>query len=1124
MPTFPLIPEYVVDTDGNISGSAEVCGIDPDLDEILLDFSAMSPLPQGMQRAGESASGPADLLGIAPGAQYRLVVPGGAASVSALVAAFVAAGAQTPAPNVITASIGWGTDAFGFSSRYLEEDPLLRSTISTLVNAQNIVVCISAGDGLRKFTNAAVNPMGGSVPTNLTKSSDQVTDLNDVSNSTTPSAVLDTGAIDVGGSTTDDIYAGGNLADQNNPFANQLAFPEVRWNGAQGFSSGFGSRVNISAPSDNIPALILSSSVGNNYDSTALSLNGGTSASAPMVAAAAAVMLQVARLSGHPFAKATDVRDLLVSTAVPIPNVQQADMNINVGPQLNLRRAVETVLANAGTAVPPGAPRVAIAQRQLFQGLDFNCQFQSDDDHDFVEATDPAYIRLDDREGCGLQENRNLNSPITIAPDWEGIPRGAHYRLYVAGHPQSVLSQGPWARLWPKQIFNAAGLAAASSSVRTVTLSYDVFQGFHLVASTTFDLTFGPTPATSVSLPAPVVAPVITGATMSVSYDFSGAAPGDVSSPVIEVSSPSRPSPDSGPFYAAIYKSPVLMSPKGTIQIPVSALGGAGVYGVAVNLSPNPDPLLAFFRVQNYSSFAFTRIQAGNTSARPAAPLLAAANSTASADPPSHTLTIAHGGSFTVSYDVRNVPGANNAALEISSSGPNLMNNANPFNNPNGSVPDDNGVDTGSVAVIPLPSTSGSITLTDQQAHLVEGMSQVVRVLPRAGTQGIGEAGDVSTISEPGIMSPDGDDLSNGFAINTSGDDGVFTSQGGPFGSLIGVFSQSTGQVPGLIVQPAPQPFALIGGYVGNDTVVYQSGATAFQPAALNAFQVTSSSSTQGYFPSAQSLPPGWKIWEAGQNASSPTSAVLAVQETNFTLAFGVFTANVGSMAPSTPMVALAPAFPFGLVPFDASIDYDPAANLAYVTVEGESPTGFDNSDDRLEVVNLNSGTVTHDYDLGDLGSIADLVIDPVTHVGAITSNPPFCGCPSVVFSPQLLLVNLNNGVISTPLQLPSATTSGGGGIGTGVVAKIAVDPVHHLFAVQNPTPAVDDDDNNPLGEIDTFDENGNLVSHSARLYNLSQWTLGNHWFQLNPGTSPGTQRDGFMFGPNFDQIIPFSY
>jgi hypothetical protein len=50
-----------------------------------------------------------------------------------------------------TASLGFGTDGVGFPGRYLEDDPLLRSVVSAIVNQYGIVVTIAANDGTRLY-------------------------------------------------------------------------------------------------------------------------------------------------------------------------------------------------------------------------------------------------------------------------------------------------------------------------------------------------------------------------------------------------------------------------------------------------------------------------------------------------------------------------------------------------------------------------------------------------------------------------------------------------------------------------------------------------------------------------------------------------------------------------------------------------------------------------------------------------------------------------------------------------------------------------------------------------------------------------------------------------------------
>src|SRR2546425_371584 len=199
-PSMPLIPTYTSNQSGQLSGSGEVCGVDPFLGEVGLDFSMMAPLPHAQQRAGEVGSGLTDLLGIAPGASYRLVVPapeGSFVTISDVDGSFLGAAMQSPPPNVITASLGFAVDQFGFSGRYLEDDPLTEAIIAGLVQ-QNIVVTVSSGDGLRTFTNAAVAPSGGSAPTLAIGSGGTPSDLKDVAFSGAPPRDFDSGARDGG--------------------------------------------------------------------------------------------------------------------------------------------------------------------------------------------------------------------------------------------------------------------------------------------------------------------------------------------------------------------------------------------------------------------------------------------------------------------------------------------------------------------------------------------------------------------------------------------------------------------------------------------------------------------------------------------------------------------------------------------------------------------------------------------------------------------------------------------------------------------------------------------------------------------------------------------------------------
>ncbi|HKN95526.1 MAG TPA: S8 family serine peptidase, partial [Pseudonocardiaceae bacterium] len=330
LPSMPLIPTWTADAKARLDPTGETCDVDPFDTEIDLDFAMMAPLPHDLQRPDEPGSGLTDLLGIAPGAAYRLVVPSDpTGSISSVDAALLAAARQTPRPDVITASLGFGLDSEGFPSRYLEDDPVTEALIARLTHQFGITVAVSANDGLRTPTDAAVGPAGGSVATDVACSARQATDLDDVDFSTAPSLDVDSGAIDVGGVTLDDIASAPPQDPANAALADQQAFPEVRWNGAADFSSGFGARVNLSAPGDNV--LGFEHSPGGAADAVDVVNTGGTSASAQEVGAAAAVVLQAARLTGdRSVTTPPALRSYLERTARPVPGVPQADRPLNV--------------------------------------------------------------------------------------------------------------------------------------------------------------------------------------------------------------------------------------------------------------------------------------------------------------------------------------------------------------------------------------------------------------------------------------------------------------------------------------------------------------------------------------------------------------------------------------------------------------------------------------------------------------------------------------------------------------------------------------------------------------------------------------------------------------------------
>ncbi|HEY3610287.1 MAG TPA: hypothetical protein VGL06_22500, partial [Pseudonocardiaceae bacterium] len=95
LPSMPLIPTWTANAKGKLDPTGETCGVDPFDAEIDLDFAMMAPLPHNLQRPDAVGAGLTDLLGIAPGAAYRLVVPSDpTGSITSVDAALLAAARQ----------------------------------------------------------------------------------------------------------------------------------------------------------------------------------------------------------------------------------------------------------------------------------------------------------------------------------------------------------------------------------------------------------------------------------------------------------------------------------------------------------------------------------------------------------------------------------------------------------------------------------------------------------------------------------------------------------------------------------------------------------------------------------------------------------------------------------------------------------------------------------------------------------------------------------------------------------------------------------------------------------------------------------------------------------------------
>ena len=736
MPSEPLIPTYVADASGNLSGSATAESEDPSLGEVGLDFSVMSPLPHAQQRAGSVGSGVTDLLGIAPGAQYRLVVPS-TPTFAQIETSLMAAATQNPRPNVITASLGFGTDGAGFPGRYLEDDPVAQAVVAAIVQEYHVVVCISANDGTRLFTPTAVGPDGGSTPTNVTTDPNATTNINDVQASTTPSRVLDSGAIDVGASTLDDTLS--VPTDTNAPGAHNGTWATVRPNGVGEFSSGMGTRVNVSAPGDGIPAL--THTIGGGPGDVDTGLSGGTSASSPETAAAAAVVLQAARLTGQSL-DPEQVRSLLARTGRPVPTPPQMDTTVNVGNQIDLTAAVNSVLHSP--AAHPQIVRVSVAHRQVVGNLG----------GDYTENTDPSLVDLAGPSGTG----EGLVGPVTIGADVTGLPAHgeADYVLRINGH--EFHSATPSIRLTPTELLTAAGQPVVATANRTIDYTFQVREHGQVVASVDKQLTFSATDGTYAEAQAPVV-PATTqqGRPVTVHYDLTGVR--GVHSPQLVVSTAGHWNPALGPIFTAADTVP-LTATKGTVTVPASAFDdGGALYGIGiVQDSTGAQPV--------YGEFASIRVAGGTAAQRPAAPALAVAGGTQYG----HNLEINRTTPvFSVNYDVRGVPGAKGTAIELASPSPDLFGSQNTVTNMNGTQRDNDRVDSGSVVFQPLPGTSGTQQLNVDTLKLLGSVGYDVRVFATdAAGHVIGQASPTSYLTLDDGLTQNGD-MVDTFAVVPGG-------------------------------------------------------------------------------------------------------------------------------------------------------------------------------------------------------------------------------------------------------------------------------------------------------------------------------------------------------------------
>ena len=129
----------------------------------------------------------------------------------------------------------------------------METVIAALVQHYGITVVDSANDGTRLYTPTAVGPDGGATPTNVAAQPGAATDIND-------DAVLHNAQrgrrqrLDRRGRDHHDDTLAVSPQDGGNAWRNPT-YTETRTDGGANFASGWGQRVTLSAPGDNIPGV-----------------------------------------------------------------------------------------------------------------------------------------------------------------------------------------------------------------------------------------------------------------------------------------------------------------------------------------------------------------------------------------------------------------------------------------------------------------------------------------------------------------------------------------------------------------------------------------------------------------------------------------------------------------------------------------------------------------------------------------------------------------------------------------------------------------------------------------------------------------------------------------------------
>jgi hypothetical protein len=493
-------------------------------------------------------------------------------------------------------------------------------------------------------------------------------------------------------------------------------------------------------------------------------------------------------------------------------------------------------------------------------------------------------------------------------------------------------------------------------------------------------------------------------------------------------------------------------------------------------------------------------VQDAASDVRPAAPVLAAPGS-----PAGYLLTVPYHGKFSVSWNVSHVPGAAGAYLEISAPGPNDFNSFATFNNPDGSIRDGNGYDSGSLHYARLPGTSGKVTVSSATAGLIPTMYSNVRVLPvTASGAAAGEASDVSTISMNGVAPADGGAPVDGFGVDATGSTGFVTSNGavsatGEPVSSVETFSQRTNAITGTVLSST-----------GSDSysTLDDGGAGTF--AGHTGLVNDSTASTSSY----DALHPVGTVAGPWNPPTSNTSIQPADNQQTPTAAFGtwtnggqgvqnagVFTSNVqaGTFGPVYP---IQPALAGFTLPVLSGVAQDTATGTAIVA--GSDFTNL-SAPPTFITVNLASGATSSFSGVGS-GIPDGVAVDSATG----TAVSPEQGNGAGIYD-----LATGSGAMATP--------------GGDIYQHPAADATHHYFVMQEVSSpdenlaapglgAVPND--NALSSMVTLNEQGQLVSRAEQcnFFNVFM-SIAAQATQLEPAS-----QQGYTLGLDGDGLQPFGY